>query len=100
MPIERTYSPQQLAEMTGKGYRAVMALIKAGELPATDERSPGASRPRYRVTERAYNAWRESRRVAATVTLPATPLAGVRRPSPSGAFGRALARERGRQTKR
>ena len=54
-------SPAQAARQLGVGRDFVVALIEAGELPATDEHAPGVSRKRYRIDPDDLVRWRESR---------------------------------------
>lgn len=93
--FERTYSPEQVCERTGMGYRAVVALIKAGEIRATDARGPKATRPRYRVKVSDFEAWERDRAVRPAVTLPARPRT-VRVPG-GGVIAQTIARQRARQ---
>lgn len=69
-------TPQQFAELVRKGTRAVYALIAAGELVAEDHRSPGSTRPMYRIPRSELARWRQSRRTRGnrpvTVRTPTT----------------------------
>jgi excisionase family DNA binding protein len=57
-----TVTPATAAKSLGHSRDFVMALIRKGELPATDERSVGSSLPRYRINPADLDHWRESRR--------------------------------------
>lgn len=86
-------SPEQAADQLGVSRDFVMAIINAGELPATDERAPGVKRPRYRIDPDDLVRWRESRTVK--MAIPARPMA-VRMPRAVG----VIADERRRQAER
>lgn len=59
--LDQRISPAQAAKMLGKNRDSIMALIRAGELSATDERRPGSSIPRYRIDPDDLERWRRSR---------------------------------------
>lgn len=86
------FSPQQAADFLGKSRPFVIALIEAGELAATDERSPGSDRPFYRITRAACVEWKRSRRVTPKGQAPPPPL-------PPGVVGTGLLARR-REAKR
>ena len=66
-----------VAECFGVTQATVLAWIHAGELKAVNvSRSPGAKRPRWRVTQAALAAFETARR-----TTPAASRACRRRPS-------------------
>lgn len=67
--LPRDLTPAQAARVMGKSRDFVMALIKAGELEARDEKSPEAERPRYRISPDAIDAWRR-RRTASVYVAP------------------------------
>lgn len=55
-----------VAEQLHRRPSYVLKLIEAGELPATDERPPGADKPQYRIDPNDIVLWRESRLVCPT----------------------------------
>ena len=68
--MEQTYSPQQIADKTGKGRDTIMSLIRCGQLVATDERLPGSKYPRFRVKASAFDDWQQGRTVSPVVRVP------------------------------
>jgi hypothetical protein len=48
-PPDRWLSPPQVGRLLGIKADRVIALIRADKLPALDVRSPGSTRPRFRV---------------------------------------------------
>jgi hypothetical protein len=77
-----TISAARAARLIGRSHTVVVELIKAGKLRATDERRPGAQRPRYRIEPDEITRWRMScevqpetqpeRRQQDTVVVPVT----------------------------
>ncbi len=65
-----TMSPDEAARFLGKSRPTIIALIRAGQLKASDESAPGSKRPFYRVTRDACVRWRESRQVQPSVSEP------------------------------
>lgn len=63
-PPQRGLSPREAARFLGHGRDFVMALIRSGDLPARDERFPGAASPRYLISLSDLLAWRANRFVA------------------------------------
>lgn len=61
--IQPGISPDQAAKLIGHDRDFVMSLIRAGELPARDERSPGAKIARYRIDPGALLNWQRSRAI-------------------------------------
>lgn len=70
--ISKGISPQKAAELLGHDRDFILRLIRAGELPARDERRPGAKIPRYRIDPQSLVDWQRSRIVVPTAR-PATP---------------------------
>lgn len=71
-------SPNRTAERFGHNRDFWVALVKAGELRARDERPPGAKLPRYVIDADDVERWRESRVVSPTLAgsrsvVPAAP---------------------------
>jgi Helix-turn-helix domain len=77
---DRALTPRQVAERYGVGVHKILSMIDAGIIVAIDMRSPGSSRPRWRITAEAIADF-ERRRVAQPKAAP-TPRR--RRASPSG----------------
>jgi len=48
-PAPRWLSPPAVGKLLGVKADGIIALIRAGRLPAVDVRRPGSSRPRFRV---------------------------------------------------
>ena len=55
------FSPRELAELLSVSKDKVLGWIHAGELQAIDVRSPQSSRPRYRITGDAVQAFSKAR---------------------------------------
>lgn len=68
--VDELLSLRQFAAEIRKGPRAVLRMITAGEIAAEDHRSPGSSRPRYRIPRGELMRWRQSRRVGAPSRRP------------------------------
>lgn len=63
MNTEKEYSPHELAELWRIRPAKVYAWIASGELQAEDmSLAPGITKPRWRITTKAAQAFRESRR--------------------------------------
>lgn len=62
-------TPAEAAVRLRKSYRFVMKLIDAGELNARDEKSPGATLPRWKIPISELERWRESRMRCAPTEL-------------------------------
>ena len=56
-----SFSPAGAAKFLGKSRQSIIAFIKAGELEYTDERTPGSSRPFYRITRESLLRWKRNR---------------------------------------
>ena len=56
-------SPAEAGRMIGHSREFIVSLIDASELPATDERRPGAKIPRYRIDPADVLRWKQSRSV-------------------------------------
>jgi hypothetical protein len=87
---DNAMSPADAAKAMGKSRKSVLALIRTGELAATDERNPGSDRPRYRITPEAIADWRASRRVQPVEDRPEP----VRRVAAGGVLARMRERRR------
>ena len=60
---QATFSPREIAERYAVAPEKVLLWIDVGELAAVNVASPGSSRPRWRVTAEALEAF-ERRRAA------------------------------------
>jgi hypothetical protein len=60
---QKDLTPSEAAKKLGKSYRFVIAIIKAGELEARDEKSPKSKLPRYRIPPHALTQWQLGRTV-------------------------------------
>jgi hypothetical protein len=82
MSTTSTISAAQVARIIGRSHTVVVELIRAGKIRATDERRPGAQRPRYRIEPDEITRWRRScevqpetqpeRRQRETIVVPVT----------------------------
>jgi hypothetical protein len=54
-------SPAEFGRRYGIGPHKVLSLIAAGVIRAIDCRSPGSTRPRWRITQAAIEAFERSR---------------------------------------
>lgn len=70
-------SVAEFAKALGKSPQSVIAMIKQGEVAAEDHRTPGSSRPIYRIERRWIRLWRQSRRVGVS----SRPLVKIETPS-------------------
>lgn len=71
-------SPAQAGKILGKSREPVVALIRVGEIAASDERQPGAKIPRYRIDPVEIGRWQERRAVIPSATEPVAPVRRVR----------------------
>lgn len=80
MPATATkwLTPPEIAEAMGVGASTVIGWIRSGELAALDVARRDSRRPRYRIAEADFEAWKEGRRVR-----PPAPKARRRRSDPS-----------------
>lgn len=70
---------KDLTERWAVSKRVVLAFIQSGELAAVDMRSPGASRPSWRISEQAAGAFERRR-----TPEPKPPAPTRRRKRPNG----------------
>lgn len=71
MPLESFFTPPQLAARYGVKPATVLGWIRSGELVGINVGRRGATRPRFRVSASAVQAFEAAR--SATVTTPAPP---------------------------
>ena len=57
MPLERRYSPPEIAKAWRISPDKVVTWIKSGELEAIDANTKRGGKPRYLVAESALNAF-------------------------------------------
>lgn len=55
--LPRWMTPPQIARILAVDVHSLLADIRAGRLVAIDVRRPGASRPRYRISPEALEAY-------------------------------------------
>ena len=68
---DRAYTVAEIAVLKRVKAHVILGLIKAGDLEAEDWRSPGTSRPRWRIMPAALVAFEQARSNRATEAAPA-----------------------------
>ena len=56
-------TPPQRAEQVGVDAKKIIDEIRAGRMVAVDLATPGSKRPRYRISDEAFEDWLRSRQV-------------------------------------